>query len=157
LNKLNNSISLQQKLNRMKVMTMEELIDHILTEAQFFIAVDSKFLLRETKTDFNLGKQKFLMVDITEIKFLKQHSQNLHFLLNETTDHTLISLSTVDFVNSGLYTDMTLAAKDIRVIMDEYDKRQKTYQHNLNQTNKAINLLMAASTGILDKYPEAFI
>jgi hypothetical protein len=105
----------------MKSMTMEELIEEILTEAKFFIAIDSKFLL------------------------------------NENTDHILISLSTVDFVNSGLYTDMTLAAKDIRVIMDEYDKRRKTYQHNLNQTNKGIQLLMNASSGILDKYPEAFI
>ena len=141
----------------MKPMTIEELVEEILTEAKFFIAVDSKFLLRETKQDFTRGKQKFLMVEINEIKFLKRRSQNLHFLLNETTDHTLISLSTVDFVPSGLYTDMTLAAKDIRVIMDEYDKRRKTYQHNLNQTNKGINLLMKASAGILDKYPEKFI
>jgi len=136
---------------------MEELIDYILEEAKFFIAIDSKFLLRETKQDFNRGKQKFLMVEINEIKFLKQHSHNLHFLLNENTDHILISLSTVDFVNSGLYTDLTLAAKDIKTIMDEYDKRRQTYEHNLNQTNKGIQLLMNASAGILDKYPEKFI
>jgi hypothetical protein len=141
----------------MKRMTVEELIEEILTEAKFFIAVDSKFLLRETKQKFTIGKQKFLMIEINEIKFLKQHSRNLHFLLNETTDHILISLSTVDFDHSGLYTDMALAAKDISSIIDEYSKRRKTYQHNLNQTNKGIDLLMKASAGILDKYPEKFI
>ena len=97
------------------------------------------------------------MVDIQEIKYLKTHSQNMHFLLNEQTEHVLISLPMLDFVNSGLYTDRAQAAKDIKMIMDEYDKRRKTYQHNLNQTNKGIKLLMDASAGILDKYPEKFI
>jgi len=158
LNKLISSISLQHLLKKhQNHLTEPELITFILENVEFFIAVDSRFLLRETKLDFTRGKQKFLMVDIQEIKYLKTHSQNMHFLLNEKTDHVLISLPMLDFVHSGLYTDRAHAAKDIKTIMDEYDKRRKTYEHNLSQTNKGIKLLMTASASILDKYPEKFI
>lgn len=133
------------------------LIDYILTHAKFFIALDSKFLLRQTKLDFSRGKQKFLMVDIKEIKFLKVHSKHIHFAINESTELISISLPSVDYIPSGLYSSTRSAAKDIRPLMDEYDKRQKTYQHNLEQTNKDIVKLLTATAGIMDSYPEDFV
>lgn len=98
------------------------------------------------------------MVEVEEIELLKKYSDDIiHFILNKGSYPVKITISLSDFRHSGLYMDLRLAAEDIKIIIDNYDKRRVTYQHNLNQTNKGIKLLMKASAGILDSYPEKFI
>ena len=138
--------------------TIDRVIGYILTETKYFIAVDTKSLLSESKTEFTNKGQKFMMIEVEEIELLKKYSDDIiHFILNKGSYPVKITISLSSFNNSGLYMDLRLAAEDIKIIMDEYDKRRATYQHNLNQTNKGIKLLMKASAGILDSYPEKFI
>ena len=149
---------IHKEILRTNLEPIPELINFILEQAKFFIAIDGRYLLKDSKKDFQLSAQKFIMVEIKTIELIKTHGFNIHFMLNKgTVDEVGITLSTVDFKLSGLYIDMKSAADDIRVIMDEYEKRQKTYQHNLNQTNKSIEKLLIASAGILDSYPEVFV
>ena len=133
-------------------------INYILTETKYFIAVDTRSLLSDSKTKFTNKGQKFMMVEVEEDELLKKYSKDIvHFILNKGSDPVKITISLSDFKKSGLYMDLRIAAEDIKVIIDDYDKRRITYQHNLHQTNKGIKLLMKASAGILDSYPEKFI
>jgi hypothetical protein len=77
--------------------------------------------------------------------------------VNKGSDPIKLTINLKSFVATGLYMDVKLAAQDIKIIMDDYEQRRKTYQHQLNQTNKGIELLMVASANILDSYPENFI
>jgi len=148
----------RQKITSFSPWTHEQVQEYILNESKYFIAVDNKFLLSETKKDFTDKGKKFLMVEIKTIERLKKFNNNIHYILNKgAVDETKITISLTSFNNSGLYMDIKDAADDIKIIIDEYDKRRATYQHNLNQTNKSIKLLMTASADILNSYPEKFI
>ena len=136
----------------------EQTIKYILEETKFFIAVDTKNLLSESKTIFTNKGQKFMMVEVETIELLKKYSKDIiHFILNKGTNPVKITISLSDFKKTGLYMNLQIAAEDIRIIIDEYDKRRATYQHNLNQTEKSIRLLMKASAGVIHSYPEKFI
>lgn len=138
--------------------TAEQTIKYILTETKFFIAIDTKTLLSDSKTAFTNKGQKFLMIEVDEIELLKKYSKDIiHFILNKGSYPVKITISLSDFNRTGLYMDLKIAADDIKIIIDDYDKRRITYEHNLKQTNKGIKLLMKASAGILDSYPEKFI
>ncbi len=153
------SFSPQQQMNKFgSPWTAEQTIKYILTETKFFIAIDTKTLLSDSKTAFTNKGQKFLMIEVDEIELLKKYSKDIiHFILNKGSYPVKITISLSDFNRTGLYMDLKIAADDIKIIIDDYDKRRITYEHNLKQTNKGIKLLMKASAGILDSYPEKFI
>ena len=136
----------------------EKVIDYILKETKYFIAIESKNLLAETKKKYTDKGEKFLMTAVNEIELLKVYSDDiLHFLLNKGSDPIKITISLSDFRKTGLYTDLKSAALDIKIIIDEYDKRRSQYQHNLNQTNKGIKQLLTASKSMIEEHPDKFI